>query len=137
MALIVCACFAIVLFSNNGVMYPNQYGNAWYCSLKSISYFEVREKLNAYLAEQRIAASEVEGGFQLYFNDRYYLMNGTDREYALLRDTEMPHSKYVADSNIPNNYNPQREKYLSENYKPIKEFEKGAVYIRLYERVRP
>jgi len=137
MGLLVTACFAVVLFSNNGVMYPNQYGNAWDCSLKSLSYFEMRKQLDAYLSDQKIPASQVEAGFQLYFNDKYYLMNGADREFALLSDTEMPRSAYVANSDICNNYNPAREKYLAENYASVKEFKQDAVYIRLYKRLRP
>lgn len=126
--------FAIVLFSNNGVTYPNRYGNAWDCSLKSLSYFALRAQLDELLAHKQISPSDVSAGFQLYFNDKYYLMNGVDREYALLSDTEMPSTPYVAESNISNNFNAAREHYLAELYMPVQEFRSGAVYIRLYKR---
>ncbi len=132
--IIVGICFALVLFSNNGVTYPNKYGNAWDCSLKSYPYFELRKQLDEYVAAQKIPPSEVEAGFQLYFNDKDYLMNGNDREYSLLSDTEMPTHEYVADSDICNNYNAEREQFLLQNYEPHKLFENGAVYIRLYKR---
>lgn len=135
---LVTVCFCIVLFSNNGVMYPDQYGNAWDCSLKSLPYFELRAQLDEYLAKEKISPADVEAGFQVYFNDTYYLMNGKDREYALLSDTEMPHAEYVVDSDICNNYNEKREKYLQQNYIPVKEFRSGAVYLHLYKKeLRP
>lgn len=130
--------FAIVLFSNNGVTYPNRYGNAWDCSLKSLSYFGLRAQLDELLAREQVSPSDVSAGFQLYFNDKYYLMNGVDREYALLSDTEMPSTPYVAESNICNNYNAAREHFLTQFYEPAYEFKGGAVYIRLYrKKLRP
>ena len=61
-------------------------------------------------------------------------MNNSHKEYALLSDTEMPTNTYVAQSNIPNNYNPERENYLKENYTLIKSFSKGWVYVDLYKK---
>lgn len=131
---LVVLCLAVVLFSNNGVTYPNKYGNAWDCSLKSLPYFELRQQLDDYLETQHVSAKDVEAGFQLYFNDRYYLLNGNDREYALLSDTKMPGAEYVADSDICNNYNAKREQYLADNYKLVKSLGKGAVYIHLFRK---
>jgi len=131
---VIALCFGVVLFSNNGVMYPNKYGNAWDCSLKSLPYFELRKQLDEYVQKEKIPVQNVEAGFQLYFNDRYYLMNGNDMEYSLLSDTEMPAADYVADSDISNNYNPAREFFLKERYTLVQNFESGAVYIRLYKK---
>ncbi len=131
---LVVLCFAVVLFSNNGVTYPNKYGNAWDCSLKSLPYFELRQQLDDYLEAQHVSRKDVEAGFQLYFNDRYYLLNGNDREYTLLSDTEMPTAEYVADSDICNNYNAERELFLVQYYAPVRSFGKGAVYIRLFRK---
>lgn len=128
--------FVIVLVSNNGVTYPNRYGNAWDCSLKSMSYFELRKEFDAYVNRQQIAPHDIAAGFQLYFNDKYYLLNGNDREYALLSDHEMPVADYVADSNICNNFNGQREKYLEQHYVPVQLFKRGAVYIKLYKKTK-
>ena len=41
---------------------------------------------------------------------------------------------YIADSNICNNYNPQRKEYLNKNYTLLKEFKKGSIYINLYQK---
>ncbi|HXB40348.1 MAG TPA: hypothetical protein VNZ49_07380 [Bacteroidia bacterium] len=131
---VIPVCFAIVLFSNNGVMYPNKYGNAWDCSLKSLAYFDLRKQLDGYVAEQKISPKEVSAGFQLYFNDKFYLMNGTEKEYGLLSDTEMPRSEYVADSDICNNYDELRNQFLKERYSPVKTFKSGAVYINLFRK---
>jgi len=131
---LITLCFGVVLFSNNGVMYPNKYGNAWDCSLKSLPYFDLRKELDAYVEQEKIPLENVEAGFQLYFNDKYYLMNGNNREYSLLSDTEMPKADYVADSDICNNYNPERGMFLRERYTRVQNFESGAVYIRLYKK---
>ncbi len=131
---IISFIFALVLIRNNWMSYPNKYGNAWDCSLKSIPYFDVRKQLDDYTADNKIARANVEAGFQLYFNDSFYLMSDSKEEYALLSDTEMPSKLYVADSNICNNYNSDREKYLLDNYVLEQKFEKGSVYINLYKR---
>lgn len=130
---LVAICFAVVLVSNNGVTYPNRYGNAWDCSLKSLPYFDLRKQLDEYVTKEQIPVKDVSAGFQLYFNDRYYLMNGQNRGYALLSDTEMPTTLYVADSDICNNYNAQREQFLEEHYMLLQTFCSGAVYINLYK----
>lgn len=132
---VITICFATVLFSNNGVMYPNKYGNAWDCSLKSLPYFNLRQQLDVYMAAQKIPVKEVSAGFQLYFNDSFYLMNGTGKEYSLLSDTAMPNTEYVADSDICNNYNELRIQFLEERYSLVKTFKSGAVYINLYKKI--
>lgn len=137
-AMLISAAFALVLFSNNGVTYPERYGNAWDCSLKSYSYFGLRQQLDDFVHHHQIDPRRVAAGFQLYFNDRYYKMNNTDREYALLSDTELPSADFVAESNICNNYNEQRQWFLEERYELLREFNSGAVYIHLYrKKIRP
>jgi hypothetical protein len=113
---------------------PNKYGNAWDCNLQSLNYFDVRKELDNYVAEKHISPKDVAAGFQVYFNDRYYLMTDLDKEYDLLSDTEMNENPYIADSNICNNYNAQRIDYLEKNYTLVKSFIKGSIYIRLYKR---
>ena len=129
-----CLLFAILLIQSNWLIKPNKYGNAWDCNLQSLHYFDVRQKLDTYVIENRINAKDVAAGFQLYFNDKFYLMNNSDKEYSLLSDTEMPTNLYVADSNICNNYNAQRKIYLEQNYELITSFVKGPVYIHLYKK---
>jgi hypothetical protein len=133
-ALVITTCFAFVLFCGNGITYDNRYGNAWDCSLKSFSYFKLKSELDSYIAAERIERRDVEAGFQVYFNDRYCLMSERDQEYNLLSDTEMPVGKYVVDSDICNNFNSAREEFLAQHYTLKKEFKKGAVYLRLYQK---
>ena len=134
-AIIACLLFLWLQVQSLRFANPDKYGNAWDCNLQSLPYFELREQLDRYVTQNHINPAEVAAGFQLYFNDRYYLMDGGNKEYALLSDTEMPQCLYVADSNICNNYNEQRLDYLSKNYALIKSFERGNIYIRLYKRI--
>jgi len=126
--------FILLLVQSNWLIKPDKYGNAWDCTLKSLSYFDLRKELDVYVAENNISPKEVAAGFQLYFNDAYYLMNNSTKEYDLLSDTDMPANLYVADSNICNNYNPQRKAYLEKNYTLVKSFTKGPLYIHLFKR---
>lgn len=128
------ALFVLFLIQSSNLIKPNRYGNAWDCTLKSLDYFIVRQQLDNYVAENKIAPQNVAGGFQVYFNDAYYLMNGINKQYDLLSDTEMNTNLYIADSNICNNYNPLRTAYLEKNYKLVKSFEKGVIYIHLYQK---
>ena len=129
-----CFVFVLLVIQSNTLTKPNKYGNAWDCNLQSLAYFDVRKQLDAYVLENNIAPKDIAAGFQVYFNDRYYLMNEIDKEYDLLSDTEMNENLYIADSNICNNYNAQRKKYLDANYTLVKRFEKGSMYIMLYKR---
>jgi hypothetical protein len=129
-----CLVFVLLMIQSNRLTMPNKYGNAWDCNLQSLNYFDVRKELDNYVAEKHISPKDVAAGFQVYFNDRYYLMNDSDKEYDLLSDTEMNENPYIADSNICNNYNAQRTHYLEENYTLIKSFVKGGIYIKLYKR---
>jgi hypothetical protein len=129
-----CLVFVLLLMQSNWLIKPNKYGNAWDCSLQSLTYFDVRKDLDNYVSENNISPKDVAAGFQVYFNDKYYLMNNSDKEYDLLSDTEMNENLYIADSNICNNYNSQRMDYLERNYTLVKSFTKGSIYIRLYKR---
>ena len=129
-----CIIFVLFLLQSNWLTKPDKYGNAWDCTLQSLNYFDVRKDLDGYVLENNIAAKDVAAGFQLYFNDEFYLMNNSTKEYDLLSDTEMPANLYVADSNICNNYNPQRKTYLEQKYSLVKSFTKGSVYVHLFKR---
>jgi len=126
--------FVLFLVQSSRLIKPNKYGNAWDCTLQSLDYFDVRKELDTYVAENNIALKDVAAGFQVYFNDAYYLMNDSSKEYDLLSDTEMNTNLYIADSNICNNYNPQRKEYLNKNYVLLKEFKKGSIYLNLYQK---
>ena len=126
--------FVLFLVQSSRLIKPNKYGNAWDCTPVSLDYFDVRKQLDDYVAENSIAVKDVAAGFQVYFNDAYYLMNNSTKEYDLLSDTEMNANLYIADSNICNNYNLQRKTYLERNYTLVKSFEKGAIYIHLYKK---
>lgn len=130
----VFALFVLFLVQSNWLTKPNKYGNAWDCTLQSLTYFNARKDFDQYVSENKILPEDVAAGFQLYFNDQFYLMNGKNKEYNLLSDTEMPANLYVADSNICNNYNAQRKAYLEKHYEFIKSFIQGSVYIHLYKR---
>jgi hypothetical protein len=129
-----CLVFALLMIQSSGLTMPDKYGNAWDCNLQSLNYFDVRRELDDYVVENHISPIDVAAGFQLYFNDKYYLMNDSDKEYDLLSDTEMNENLYITDSNICNNYNEQRKEYLEKNYTLVKSFTKGSVYIRLYSK---
>jgi len=129
-----CLLFILFLLQSNWLTKPDKYGNAWDCTLQSLNYFDVRKDLDAYVSENNILAKDVAAGFQLYFNDGVYLINNATKEYDLLSDTEMPTNLYIADSNICNNYNPQRKKYLEQNYSLVKSFSKGTIYVHLFKR---
>lgn len=129
-----CLVFSLLMIQSNRLTMPNKYGNAWDCNLQSLNYFDVRKELDKYVVEKHISPKDVAAGFQVYFNDRYYLMNDSDKEYDLLSDTEMNENPYIADSNICNNYNAQRTGYLEGNYTLVKSFVKGSIYIKLYKR---
>ena len=126
--------FVLFLVQSSQFIKPNKYGNAWDCVPASLVYFDVRQELDNYVAENNIDPKDIAAGFQVYFNDAYYLMNGSTKEYDLLSDTEMNTDLYIADSNICNNYNAQRTSYLSKNYTLVKSFQKGAIYIHLFKK---
>jgi hypothetical protein len=133
---ILSVVFVLFLVQSSRLIKPNKYGNAWDCTLQSLDYFDVRKEFDNYVTENNIALKDVAAGFQVYFNDAYYLMNDSTKEYDLLSDTEMNSNLYIADSNICNNYSLQRKIYLEKNYTLVKSFEKGTIYIHLYKKNR-
>ncbi len=129
-----CLLFCVFLIQSNWLIKPDKYGNAWDCNLQSLNYFDLRKELDVYVLENNISTKDVAAGFQLYFNDAFYLMNHSTKEYDLLSDTEMPTNLYVADSNICNNYNAQRKEYIEKNYTLVKSFVKNSIYIHLFKK---
>jgi len=132
-----CLVFVLLMIQSNWLIKPNKYGNAWDCNLQSLNYFDVRKELDDYVIQNHISPKDVAAGFQVYFNDEYYLMDGSNKAYDLLSDTEMNENLYIADSNICNNYSKERKEYLENNYTLVKSFTKGSIYIRLFKRNNP
>ncbi|MBS1646764.1 MAG: hypothetical protein JST67_05445 [Bacteroidetes bacterium] len=126
--------YLLALWQTQFVTPPEKYGYSWDCSFQSLAYFEVQKQVDAYLTERDIKPKEVDAGYQLNFDDAFYLMNNKPKQYAWLSDTDMPTNKYVLQSNICNNYSAERNGYIQQQYVILQSFKKGWVCIDVYKK---
>ncbi len=131
---IVIAGLFILFLASNIFILPPRFSNPWDCSLSALKYFPLRDSLDNYVEKEKIAPNQIQAGYQLYFPDSLYRLKNEFKGYALLPDHRLPESEYVAESNICNNFNRERETFLTKSYHLVKSFENGPIFINLYQR---
>lgn len=120
------------LLSGNFWIYPEGIAKGWDASLAHWPYYELREKMNAYLMKKNIDYSEVASEFPNVSERRFMELNESRERHQYLN---LDSNKYVLYSNIYNNFDDNEIQQLKSNFKLVQSFEKRGVFISLYEKI--
>ncbi len=119
------------LLSGHLWIYPEGIAKGWDSSLAHWPYYELREKMNAYLEQKDIAYSEVASEFPNVSERRFMELNESHEKHQYFN---LDSNDYVLYSNVYNNFNDEEINQLKRNFKPIQSFEKRGVFMSLYKK---
>jgi hypothetical protein len=122
-----------VLFTGNFWLYPERYGNGWDSSLKVISYFELKHKMDEYIKAEKIDASSVGTQFPLIAEERFSDLSDSHLHYNNVWSGPVSTYKYFLQTNVINTDITDQIEFVKQNWHLVKEFKSGEVYISLYK----
>jgi len=112
-------------------IYPEKVAKSWESTLAHLPYYELREECFNYIDSQKLDYNDISAGFCLYGNRRFIELNNKvthigskpDREYFIYSNISNLEDEIIDE--LQNNF----------KWKPIKEFKKGYVFIRIYQKL--
>lgn len=125
--------FAICLVSGNFWIYPERYGNAWDSSLKVIPYFELKDRMDEFIQQNKISHEEIGTQFPLIADKRFSHLNDSSFNYTNVWSGPISEYPYFLQTNIINTDIPFQVEEVKNNWLLMKKFESGQVYISLYK----
>jgi len=125
--LIVVLCFEL---TGHLWIYPRKIAKSWDCTLAHLPYYGLRAECFQYIDKQGWNYKDISGSFCLYGNRRFTELGNADKTIGT-----SAHNKYFIYSNISN----VDDSLLDElenpmRWTPVRQFEKGAVLIIIYEQ---
>lgn len=121
------------LLSGNLWIYPPKIAQGWDASLAHLPYYNLRDKMSAYLMHQHINVEEVGCTFPNNMEQKYLELNDNRQKHCALN---LDSNRYVLYSNIYNDFSDKEIDRLETDFYLIKEFRKGGIFIRLYQNKR-
>jgi hypothetical protein len=124
---------SIILITGNFWIYPERYGNGWDSSLKVISYFKIKQKMDEYIKAEKIDAIKVGSQFPLITEEKFSNLSDSDLHYSNVWSGPVTMYKYFLQTNVINTDIPDEIDFVKKNWHLVKEFKAGEVYIALYK----
>jgi 4-amino-4-deoxy-L-arabinose transferase-like glycosyltransferase len=127
------AVFIAVLFfelTGNCWIYPDRIAKSWDSTLAHLPYYELRKECFNYIDQQKLNYNDISAGFCLYGDRKFVELNHAGDIVG-----DKPDRKYFINSNISNNADVEVDDFRkSGNWKLLKTFQNGVVYIEIFER---
>jgi hypothetical protein len=128
--------FVTSSFTGNFWLYPERYGNGWDSSLKVLPYFQLKDQMDKYIQQNKIAAGEVGTQFPLIADKVFSYLSDTSYHYMNVWSGPIDIHPYFLQSNVINTDIPEQIETVKKNWSLLKEFKSGQVYLKLYENKR-
>jgi len=125
--------FCIISFFGNFIMYPERFGNGWDTSLKVLSYFPLKEKMDGYITENKIESKEIGASFPMFGDERYSKLSNEEFVISDIDNKPLEKWNYIILSNISNSYSDQLKAEIRSKWKLMQKFKSGQVYLELYQ----
>lgn len=124
----------IFLITGNLWVYPERYGNGWDASLKSLPYFKLKTRLDAYIIDKSIDFSSVGSKWPMNFDNYDTKLDTIHFSFTDIEMLPLVKNEYIAQSNICNNFTAAEIEELNKSWTLEKEFSSWPIYIRLYRK---
>lgn len=119
------------LLSGNLWIYAPKIAQGWDSSLAHLPYYSLRDKMLTYLNHQNINIGEVACTFPNNTEQKFLELNDNLQKHCEL---DLDSNRYVLYSNIYNDFSDKQIDRLKTDFNLIKEFRKGGIFIRLYQK---
>ncbi len=131
--ILVSILFIVSLISGNFYLYPEKYGNGWDSSLKIMPYFELKNKMDAYILGAHINPNEVGTQYPLIADKRFSHLVDEPYKYQNVWSGPLTNFKYILQTNVINTDIIEQFESVKKDWKLLKMYKSGQVYISLYQ----
>jgi len=121
----------IFLVSGNFWVYPDGIAKGWDATLAHLPYYGLRQQMLEYMQQQNIPVNETGSSFPNVAKIKYIDLNNDTRNFD---EKDFAKHKYIFQSNIYNGFPKKDFTELQLKWKVRKEFRKGFVYVKLWEK---
>jgi hypothetical protein len=122
----------VVLLSGNFIKYPEKTSVGWDSTLSHLPFYKLRTQTFEYIIENNIPTDAISAGFGLAGKQNNVDLMSSDT-FIIKNQSFINETQYFLYSNI-SNLGSDFITELKQNYKVIKKFEKGNVFIAIYEK---
>lgn len=130
------AIISLLLVTGNYWIYPERLSNGWASSLKVLPYFSLKQQLVTYMQAHDIDYNDAASHFPVTLHQKDEYLTNNDFYLQDLDNLPMDKARYVVHTNVSNMFSVEEMKTLQTEWKLLKEWQKGLVYIRLYRNPR-
>lgn len=130
-AVLTSACIAVVIISGHFWIYPNKLPQGWDGSLAYLNYFEPKEQMISFVLKEELHSKNIGTKTQNPNPEIAYLRKGSTMYTHCNSINDVDYYVY---SNIENSTTDEEIDALELHWKLIKEFKKGGVFVRLYQK---
>ena len=127
---IVCC---ISLFTGNFWLYPERFGNGWDSSLKVLPYFSLKDDMDNYILQNKIAPEEIGTQFPLINDKRFSHLTDSSFHFTNVWRGPISNYKYYLQTNVINTDIPEQIEEVKSKWILVKGYKKGLVYLNLYK----
>ncbi|MFN8255229.1 MAG: hypothetical protein U0W24_06035 [Bacteroidales bacterium] len=121
------------MLSGNLWIYPEKISVGWDATLAHLPYYNLREKMNLYLNENKIEFEKIGCDFPNLAEQKYLELNNDNRKH---KEKETGLDEYILYSNIYNGFSDAEIQKLHSDFVLQKEFKQMGIFLRLYKRKR-
>lgn len=127
--------FCIVLIAGNFWIYPERYGNGWDSSLKILPFFELKNKMDEYIIQNKIPLEKIGTQYPLIADKRFSHLLDSSFHYTNVWKGPVSNYDYYLQSNVINTDIPEQIEKVKKSWTLLKMERSGQVYIELYSRM--
>lgn len=125
--------FSFALITGNFWMYPQKYGNGWDVSLKVIPYFDLKDKMDAFIVESGIPPEKIGTQFPLIADKRFSYLTDNEYHYTDVWSGPLDNHSYFLYTNVINTNIAGQIDDMKKSWQLIKQMKSGQVVIALYK----
>ncbi len=125
----------IALISGHCWIYPHHIAQGWDASLAHLPYFNLRQQMIEFIEEEDIVYREIVTAFPNINGTQYSNLSKQVWNFTPKHKLPMQQWQYVLQSNVMNDFSEEELLLLNSNqFKPIKSYQKSGVYMILYKK---
>ena len=127
----ILAGLVLLQLAGNFIIYPAKVAQGWDASLAALPYFELREQMIDFIADNDIDFKEVGTAFPNYGAMEFLELNGV---YVGFHQIDFENEKYIFYSNVFNDFSDQQIDNLQSEWELMKEYRKNRITVALFRR---
>ncbi len=131
------ALLAVSYLSAHFWIYPYPYANGWDATLAHLPYYSLKDKMQLHIDIDHYSYSNIVTEFPAVTPTKITHLKANAQSFQDKEIVGFNKSPYILQSNVMNDFTLVQIHDLQQNWKLVKEYKKGLVYMRLYKNPSP